>query len=315
MAQVFTWTAGPDGTYRNNAISRQLRYASIEATEVVQFTRTEPGYGRGRGESVTITRTPSLDEPDQPRLAETELIPEDEFMLNIRAIIVTEWGRGVTTTNKANLLSVYNIDDPVQRTLRDQMSLSLDTGAAQAFKDTQIRYTPTGATSNDIQTNGTFGATATVPVNVWHLERIRDYLYDTLHAAPYEGNDYIGIFRTRSVRGIKDDQDYEEWQKYTDPMNKFNSEVGRWEQTRLVETNHAKAFANVGTSQVCGEGVVFGADPVVSAEAQTPELRMDPPKNAGRFRTIYWYGVLEYGSVWGDSPNAGEANIIYVGSL
>ena len=315
MAQVFTWGVSPSGVYKNNAMSRQLRYASIETTEFLQFVRTEPGYGRGRGESITITRTPTLVEPDNPRLNEDELIPEDAFALNTRGITVTEFGRAVTTTWKADLLSVFNLNDPVQRVLRDQMGLSLDTAAAQAFKDTQLRYVPTDANGgNTFTTNGVFGAQATVPISVPHLENMRDILFDTYHISPYEGNNYVGIFRTRSIRGIKDDSQYEEWQKYTDPSNKFNSEVGRWEQTRLLETNHAKALANVGNNSVCGEGVVFGVDPVGSVEAQTPELRMEIAKNFGRFVSVAWYGVLEYGSVWGDSANAGEANIIYVGS-
>ena len=29
MAQVFTWGVSPSGVYKNNAMSRQLRYASI----------------------------------------------------------------------------------------------------------------------------------------------------------------------------------------------------------------------------------------------------------------------------------------------
>jgi len=116
------------------------------------------------------------------------------------------------------------------------------------------------------------------------------------------GEDYCGIFRTLALRGIKRDPAWEEWKKYTDPMAKFNSEVGRMENIRLKETNHANALAKVGTGSVLGEGVVFGDDPVVLAEAMTPESK-----------AVAWYGILAFGEVF-DTANAGEARIIHVGS-
>ena len=100
----------------------------------------------------------------------------------------------------------------------------------------------------------------------------------------------------------------------TDPQAKFNGEVGRIEGIRFIESNHANALGKVGTSSVLGEGVVFGEDGVVMAEALTPELRAAMPTDFGRSKAVAWYGQLEFGLVW-DTGNAGEARIIHVGSL
>jgi hypothetical protein len=64
---------------------------------------------------------------------------------------------------------------------------------------------------------------------------------------------------------------------------------------------------------VLGEGVVFGEDGVVLAEAMTPELRAAIPGDFGRSKAVAWYGILEFGIVW-DTGNAGEARIVHVSS-
>lgn len=311
----FKWSFdAPTGTFKQHALSQRIREASIAQTVFVDHTRPVEGFGRGMGESVTITRIANLDQPDNVSLDESERIPEDEFSISTRDVIVEELGRAVPFTSLAQDLSFFDLENPIQRKLRDQLSLSLDTKAATAFKDTQIKYAPTGASSSNITTNGSFGATATANMNFHHVEELRDYMFDDLHVDPYDEGDYVGIFRTLGLRGIKRDDDFEEWHKYTDPSKKFSSEVGRLEAIRFVESNNANALGKVGSSSVLGEGVVFGADPVVMAESLSPELRAAMPDDFGRSQAVAWYGQLAFKSVWGDSGNRGEANIIHVGS-
>lgn len=311
----FKWSFdAPTGTFKQHALSQRIREASIAQTVFVDHTRPVEGFGRGMGESVTITRIANLDQPDNVSLDESERIPEDDFSISTRDVIVEELGRAVPFTSLAQDLSFFDLENPIQRKLRDQLSLSLDTKAATAFKDTQIKYAPTGASSSNITTNGSFGATATANMNFHHVEELRDYMFDDLHVDPYDEGDYVGIFRTLGLRGIKRDDDFEEWHKYTDPSKKFSSEVGRLEAIRFVESNNANALGKVGSSSVLGEGVVFGADPVVMAESLSPELRAAMPDDFGRSQAVAWYGQLAFKSVWGDSGNRGEANIIHVGS-
>jgi N4-gp56 family major capsid protein len=271
------------------------------------------GFGRNKGETVTLTRVQNITEPTSAALDETMRIPEDEFNLSTRAITVQELGRAVPYTSLSQDLSKYDLENPIQRKLRDQMRLVLDTKAASAFKRTKIKYVPTGATTNNITTNGTPGAAATVNMNFWHVEEIRDYMFDTLQVPPLEGDDYIAIFRTLGLRGIKRDPDWEEWHKYLDPQAKYNGEVGRIEGIRFIETNHAKALGKVGTASVLGEGVVFGEDSVALAEAMTPELRAAIPGDFGRSKAVAWYGILEFDTIW-DTGAAGEAKIVHVTS-
>lgn len=271
------------------------------------------GFGRKQGENVTLTIVKNLTEPTSGKLVEGERIPEDAMTLSTVSITVSEYGRSVPYTSFSEDLTFFDVENQIQRTLRDQMKLTLDTAAATAAKTAQVKYVPTGLASNNITTNGTAGAQATQNMNTWHLEEIRDYLFDTLFAPPAEGDNYVGIFRTLALRGIKRDPAWEEWHKYTDPGAKYNNEVGRWENIRLVETNHSDALAKKGASSVLGEGVVFGADFLVMAEVLTPELRAAIPGDFGRSKAVAWYGILEFGLPF-QTGNAGEAKGIHVTS-
>ena len=286
--------------------------AALEDAVFADHVRPVDGYGRKKGESVTLTRVSNITEPTTGTLSENERIPEDEFSISTTSITVSEIGRAVPYTSLSQDLSEFDLENPIQSKLRAQMILTLDTKIATAFKTAKVKYAVTGTASNNITTNGTFGATSTDNMNVYHCEEIRDYMYDTLQV-PMIGDSYVGIFRTLGCRGIKRDPDWDEWHKYTDPSSKFNSEIGRMEQIRFIETNHANALGKVGTGSALGEGVIFGEDGVAMVEAMTPELRAAMPQDFGRSKAVAWYGVLEYGLVW-DTGNAGEARIVHVGS-
>lgn len=312
---TFQWQFdAPTGTYKQHALSSEIYKSAVEESVFMEYPKPVGGFGRRRGENVTIKRVSAISEPTSATLSEGIRIPEDQLTLSTRSITVSEIGRAVPYTSLAEDLGELDLESTIQSELKRQMKLVLDTKVATAFKHAKIKYAITGLTSNNIATNGTFGATSTDNMNVYHCEEIRDYMFDTLRCPTYDGDNYIGIFRTLGLRGIKRDPDWEEWHKYSDPNAKMNSEVGRIESIRFVETNHNNALGKVGTSSVLGEGVVFGADAVGMIEALTPELRAAMPQDFGRQKAVAWYGLLEFDTIW-DTGNAGEAKIVHVGSL
>lgn len=314
MAPPQTWIFdAPTGVYKNHALSNELFEAALEKSAFMDHVRPVEGYGIGRGESITLTRVSNIAEPDDPTLDELNFIPQDEITLSTQQITVKEIGRSVPYTSLSTDLSKFDLLNPIQSKLRAQLTLTLDTLAAKGFKNTQLKARTTSDTVIDIVDTGSFSGASSNNLTVAHLETIRDYMFDDKVIPPAVDNDYIGIFRTLAIRGIKNDEQYEQWQKYTDPSAKFNSEVGRWEGIRLIETNHEKALGKVGTSSVLGEGVVFGEDAVAIAEAVTPHLRAEIPKDHGRFRSVAWYGVLAFDVIF-PTGNKGEAKIVHVGS-
>jgi N4-gp56 family major capsid protein len=315
MAETTWLNDAPTGTYKNFTISDRLRRQAIVETKFPQYAEVEPGYGRQRGESITLTRVKALAVPTSAVLNETQPIPEDQITLSTVSAAVQELGRSVRITNLMDTLSKFDIPDTAKKLLREQLSVVLDVLAATAFKDTKIKYVPLTSSTFNITTNGVASGTAASNWNVFHVEELKRYLYDTLCCPTYQGDDYMAIVRFGGLLGIRRDTAWQTWHQYTDPQAKYNGETGRLEGIRFTETNNSAALAMVGTASVLGEGVVFGDDAVRFIEAMAPELRARPDTaDYGRSMGVAWYGILRYFSVWADSANRGEARIIHVTS-
>ncbi len=310
---AFTWTYdAPTGTYKQHALSKHLYMQSVEDSHFVEFTQPVDGFGKKRGENVTLVRVADIDEPSSAGLTESTRIPEDVFALSTVSITVGEIGRAVPFTSLSEDLSEFDLENPIQMRLKEQQRLVLDTAAATAFKAAQVKYNPTGPAAGTFNTAGSPG-TATYNLNVFHVEEIVDYMWDTLRVPKWTSDEYIAICRTLALRGIKRDPQWEAWKVYTTPEAKATGEVGKLEGARFVQTNHDNALTKKGTGSVLGECVFFGRDGVALAEAVTPELRAAIPQDFGRSKSVAWYGILAFGLIW-DTGNAGEARIVHVTS-
>jgi N4-gp56 family major capsid protein len=316
---MFTWTFdAPAGVYKNHEMSSRLRMAAIAETKFMQFVRPEGGYGKKKGESITITRVAAIAPPTNGRILENNRIPEDELVLSTSSIKVSEWGRSVPYTSLAEDLGTFDLQNVIQKALRNQMAQTLDNAAATSFKSALVKATPTGATSIAFGTSGVAPATATVNLNMYHVEQIRDYMYSTLLVQPYDsgGDDnYLCLISTKGKRGIMSDTRWEEWHKYVEPQYKYRGEIGKIENIRFIEIQSNSALSNaLGTGGVLGEAVFFGEDAVAMAVAEDPELRAAIPQDFGRAKSVAWYGILDFGQVW-DSANPGESRSVHVTSL
>lgn len=311
-----SWVAdGPSGVYKNHDLSSKLRMASIKEAKFMQFVKPEEGYGKKKGESVTITRVSNITVPSSDVLNELDSIPEDTLSLSTQAIPVSERGRAIPYTSLSLDLSAFDLENAIQKKLKDQLKLRMDITAATAFKDGMIIAVPTGISETTFETDGAASNTAASNLNMYHVESIRDYMFSTLNIAPYMDDDYVCIMITQAKRGLMRDPAWVDWKKYTDPSAKFNGEVGRIENIRFVETNHTSALADgLGTGDILGEAVFFGEDPVVMGVVEDPHLRAKESEDYGRSKGVAWYGIYGFGQVWSDSANAGEARSVYLTS-
>jgi N4-gp56 family major capsid protein len=252
----FTWAFdAPSGVYKSHEMSSALRKAAIAETKFMQFVKPEPGYGKKSGDSITLTRISNLAVPSSGKLLESTKIPEDNLQITTVQISVSEWGRSVPYTSLSDDLSMFNMENVVQRALKDQMKLTLDNAAAAAFKSTsaKVKASPDGLASIQFGTSGVAPATATVNLNMYHVEQIRDYLFSTLYVPPFEGDDYVCLISTKAKRGLVSDPNWETWHKYTDPQAKYNAEIGRIENIRFVEVNNTSALSgSLGSGGVLG---------------------------------------------------------------
>ena len=299
----------PSGVLRNHALSSEIRREAMFDVQTMKFLRPEPGYGKRRGDTVTITRVMQL--PVAGRVSEQDVLPSGRPAINTKSVQVSEWGFKVPMTEFEQNLAFFDMSNQFQQMLRDQMSMTLDLMATSALKTTPYKYIPQ-AGGGVFTTNGSPGGnTANANLSIADLRLIRDQLRK--NKAPYfRGGHYVGILSTRAARGIKNDPEYKDW---IAPHENEPTIMGRMKDVEgfmLLETNNVYSFLDlVGASTVCGEAIFFGADPGFLAVVENPELRAGIPVDLGRFREVGWVGTLEAALTW---EIASVARVIHVTS-
>lgn len=306
MAWVFD---APSGVYKDHALSSKIRDAAISDSQFMKFATPEPGFGKGKGQSVTITRVFPL--PKATRVSELDRLPSGRPSIDTKTITVSEWGFKIPITEFERNLTHFNLENKYQKVLKDQMRLTLDDMVSDAFKLTPIKYVPQ-STGPTITTNGTPGATANANLSISDLRQIHDYLRQNLKAPKYRNGKYVGILSTKAARGIKNDPEYKDWLAPSDSGPFYDGRLRDVEGFMLYETNHDDALSNaLGSGSVLGEAVFFGDDAVALATVEEPELRAGVPEDLGRFRDVGWVGTLEAGLIW---DVAAYARVVHVTS-
>lgn len=311
---TWMWSA-PDGVYKNHALSSQIRREAIADVQFMRFLRPEPGYGRGRGQSVTITRVGKL--PMATRVSELDRLPSGNVSISTKTVDVSEWGFKLELTEFERDLTHFDITNTYQRLLRDQISLTMDSMSAEALKETKYKYIPV-TTGGVFDTDGVASTQADKNMTVADLRNIYDELRGTLKAPTFRGGRYVGILSTKAARGIKNDQEFKDWLAPTSSEQFGRGTAGGGlpviENIALFETNHTDVLAeDLGASGVLGESIFFGADPGFLAVIREPELRASLPdqNDLGRFRHVGWVGTIEAALSW---EQASTSRVIHVTS-
>lgn len=312
------------GVYKNHALSSKIREASVADSEFMRFFSPEPGYGKKRGDTVTLTRFHNL--PLAGKVSETDRLPSGRPEISKVSIEVSEWGYKVPVTEFEENLTHFDLRSRIQRKLRDQMRLTCDKMCADALKTTKIKYRPLTVSTSAITTNGAFADVHAANIGFYHLREIYDYLSGTLKAPKWRNGRYIGILNTKAARGIKSELSYlgnlvaAEQPRYIGG-NELLSNAGKIDHVfsavlpnvegfDLYETNHYDSLGVASGDANNGGAVFFGEDAGFLATVQDPELRTGPKEDLGRFQDVGWVGTIEAGLVWDDATNA---RVVHVG--
>lgn len=286
----------PTGTYRNFALSRDIRREAIADAQFMRFMRAENGYGKQKGESVTITRIMAL--PLATRVGEQDRLPSGRPAIETKQVSVSQWGFKIPVTEFEKNLSHFNIMDPFQSALRDQITLTMDKMAADALKLTPVKYVPL-TTGGTFTTNGTPAGVSDRNFGVQDLRRIHDQLHGDLKAPTYKNGKYVAILSTKAARGLKNDPEYKDWIAPTSSEPLMSGRLKDIEGFAIFETNHFDALDNTaGSSSTTGDAVFFGADAGGLVRVMDPEIRAGMPEELGTFREVGWVGTVEAFLVW-----------------
>jgi len=307
MAWVYD---APAGVYKNHALSSNIRRQAVAETTFMRFLKQEPGFGKGKGESLTITRYDAL--PLATRISETDPLPAGRPPASTKTVTVSQWGYRIPVTEFEKDLTFYDIMNPLQSALKDQIKLTMDKMAADAFKLTPIKYVPMIAGAN-IDTDGSATGVSDKNFDVDDLRAIHDYLHGDLKCPPFANGKYVGILTTKAARGIMSDPEYKDWLAPTTSEPLLSGRLKDIEGFSLFTTNNFDSLDNTaGTSVVTGEAIFFGSDSVGILEIRSPELRMGLKTRLGTEQDVGWVGTIESFLVW---EKAAQARVVHGTSL
>ncbi len=298
---AWIWHA-PTGTYKNHALSSNIRMEAIADVQFMKFLRPEPGYGKSKGENVTITRIMQL--PLAGRVSETDRLPSGRPAIQTKSVSVSQWGFKIPMTKFEQNLAHFNMMNPFQQTLRNQMSMTMDVMAADALKTTPTKYIPT-TTGGVFDTDGTPSTLSDKNLGISDLRKIWDEMRGNLKIPTFRNGRYVGILSTRAARGLKNDPEYKDWLAPSTTAPLLTGQLKDVENFALFETNHLDALADlVGTSTTTGEAIFFGADAGFLVVIENPEIRAGIPEELGTFQEVGWVGTLEAGLTWEVAANS-----------
>lgn len=324
-----TWTwdgATIGGAFVNHALSSRIRFSALNRTFFPRFVRPERGFGKMRGQSVTVTRVQQM--PRSGRVAETENLPTGDVTIDTVSVTVSDWGVAIPVTEFQRNLTHFNLRNTYQQLLRNNISITMDYGAAEAFKQTVYKFIPTSG-GGVFDTDGTPSTTADANLTLDMVRAIKDRAAGTLKIPPMSNGAYVLALSTKAARGIKDDADAATWLAPTSavafrrgtvggdtgvptgltPMAQY---LGRFEGVDVWELNaDGPLVDDPGASTVSGEGLFFGDDAVFMGQVQSPGLRAGLPYDLGRKQDVGWVGTLEFANTW---PEASLARTIHITS-
>ena len=317
MGNFWTPNANGEAYLANNDLSKSLRHAAQPLQKFRQFVTLEDGRQLHKGQSKLISRMSNVATGGNTSgISETSRTPEDKVTITQTTITVKEFGNSVPWTGLLENLSEFDINNNDIVCLRDDMSKTLNTPAAAAFTGCKLKYTPTGTAANPTATwatGGTVATSATRDFQVWDSKQIVDTMIETYVIPKYDGENYMAIMPSFSLRTIFDDDEYNKALLYGNPELLFAGEVNRYYKTRYIEDDHALP-SSLGSTSYKGTGVFFGRDAVAEVICEPEELRRKLSVDYGRDKGVGWFFTGNWGEVYPVST-AGFVKIVHVTSL
>lgn len=303
--------------FANPRLSKKLRKAAQPLLKFRQVTRPVDGYGKNQGDTIDMDKLSNV-QTKGGQIGENQKLPETKFLVRKVQLTVAEYGNSIPYTGKLEALSEFNVANPVQTALRNDMAKVMDSAVSTVAKTTLVKYTPTGVKAGTFNSNSSTGASIGANLTVFHIKEIVDRAVQDL-VPPYSGGpdgDYLMIAHQTALRSIFDDPEFQEWNKYTDSSHLMTGEVGRVYRTRIIMANYTGLSV---LQSKLGECIFFGDDSIAEGIAIPEEVRAAIPDDFGRSKKIGWYALLGFKSLWdpntdlnADLPSGGEWRICHI---
>ncbi|MGI0014036.1 MAG: hypothetical protein ACREBU_11425, partial [Nitrososphaera sp.] len=116
------WSVSADGGFMANPpLSKKLRKSAQPMMKFRTFTRPTDAFGKNKGDSVDFEKVSNV-QTQGGKIPESSKMPETKFQVIKDTLTVDEFGNSIPYTGKLETLSEFNIANPVQKALRDDMA-------------------------------------------------------------------------------------------------------------------------------------------------------------------------------------------------
>jgi N4-gp56 family major capsid protein len=290
-----------------------------------QFTTRKNELGKREGQTLLFDKIFDVKTAGGP-IGEGQNIPKTGFSINQGNCKAIPYGNSIPWTEEFENFSEFDVKDPIQSRLIDDMAKAIDRAVEAKFRKTKIVYTPTGTVSNPTATWSATGlptGTASRDIQIFDIKNIVDALKSGVYGTnvgapvpPWDGDNYMGVLSTGACRALQDDSEWSEDVRFGDPERKWSGEVGRIYRTRFVEENHILGQTIGAAATKKGEGYIFGKEAVMEVRVVPEEIRRGIPGDFGRDRALAWYALLGHEIIWEfDATNEPDNRIVRIGSL
>lgn len=336
MPDEHFWTDLGGGLMGNHQISDEMLGVTFGECRIHGFSKPVPGgFKKNAGETVTIYHKLPIPDDADTSLQEEGEIPFGMMNFGQRHITVTEHAKALGFSHKLETLFKFKIDPIFKDQLTQHQAESMDNECAHMgflSSDVKIVATPTSLTGLTFGTAGAPVAQAAAPMTRDHVQKISNYMWDTIHVPFFnqKGNkgignqgegrkdSYICLSSGSNIENLLRDPDIASWQKHMGAGEMlYHNEQCNLHNVRFVRINRQHAFADgIDANGLIGDAVFFGAEAVAFVEAETPTLRMQPNWGAkgNLMHAMFWYGIYAYAPLWNYSFD-GLAKMVRWGSL
>lgn len=107
-------------------------------------------------------------------LTETNTMPETNFTVTQKSLVVAERGVAVPYSGELEALSKYAVRQPIMKALRADANRDLDALCFNAFNNTPLRYSVAGSSAGVLDTASSASLTNSIAFNTVHWKDIVD---------------------------------------------------------------------------------------------------------------------------------------------
>ena len=308
MAQI--WAVNSLGGYAySDNLSEELRTTVQPASKFRQLCDARSAIGKGKGEAFHWNIFSDVENDSDGTIgstgiSETDVMPEDNFVINQGTGTISEFGRAVPYSGKLDNLSEQPVKEIIRKVLKNHCAKSLDRAAHVEFAKCPLRVAVASATSvvsTDLTTNGTATATNSVALGKDHVKGIVDIMKER-NIPQYGSGDYFAIGWPTTYRTFKNNLETIHTYVESGLSMIMNGEIGRYEGVRFIEQTNVPKGTGSTYNAAWGNGksdwaFFMGEDTVAEGIAIPEEIRGKLPTDYGRSRGVAWYALLGYALV------------------